>query len=345
MEHGSHGYGLGDGVYADVGAGELQDEGQALVEVLFTKMAEVQVHVAVLGIAVAQALLQLSNDSAGDNVPGAHLHAVGDVLFQEALAAGIDQVSAFTAGGFRDEDAGVWEACGVELDELHVLQRRTGAVGQRHSVAGADGAIGGEGEDSTAAAGGEDDGLGRDEMELACADFKGNDTPGFAIVDDYGGDEPFVVTLDGGVLEGGLKKGVQHVEARLIGGEDGALDTHAAEGANGDVAVRVAAPGAAPVLHLDDLGGGVLNEELDGILVGEVVRAADGVGGVQFKVVVITKDGGCAAFGGDGVTADGVDLGYDGDVEGLAGGIGGVGRFNGGSEAGCATADNQDVVL
>ena len=32
--------------------------------------------------------------------------------------------------------------------------------------------------------GGEDDGLGLDEMELACADLEGNDTPGFAIVDD-----------------------------------------------------------------------------------------------------------------------------------------------------------------
>ena len=138
---------------------------------------------------------------------------------------------------------------------------------------------------------------------------------------------------------------MQHVEARLVGGEDGALDAHAAEGANGDVAVGVAAPGAAPVLHLYELVGGFLNEELDGVLVGEVVRAADGVGGVQFKAVVVTEDGGCAAFGGDGVTADGVDLGYDGDVEGLAGGIGGVGRFNGGSEAGCATADDQDVVL
>ena len=142
-----------------------------------------------------------------------------------------------------------------------------------------------------------------------------------------------------------MEKGVQHVEAGLIGGEDGALDAHASEGANGDVAVGVAAPGTAPVLHLDELVWGFLNEELDGILVGKVVRAADGVGGVQFKVVVITKDGGCAAFRGDGVTADGVDLGYDGDVQGLAGGFGGVRRFNGGSEASCATANDQDVVL
>ena len=233
----------------------------------------------------------------------------------------------------------------MELDELHVLERGAGAIGQSHAIAGADGAVGGEGEDSTAAPGGEDDGLGLDEVELAGADLQGNDAPGFAIVDDYGGDEPFIVTLDGGVFEGGLEKGVQHVEAGLVGGEDGALDAHASEGSNGDVTVGVAAPGTAPVLHLDELVGGFLNEELDGVLVGEVVRASDGVGGVQFKAVVVTKDAGCAAFGGDGVASDGVDLGNDGDVQGLACGIGGVGRFNGGSESGCAAADDQDVVL
>ena len=233
----------------------------------------------------------------------------------------------------------------MELDELHVLERRAGPVGQGHAVAGADGAVGGEGEYLATATGGEYDGLGLDEVELARADLEGEDAPGFAIVDDYGGDEPFVVPLDGWVLEGGLEEGVQHVEARLVGGEDGALDAHAAEGSDGDVAVGVAAPGTAPVLHLDELVGGFLNEELDGILVGEVVRAADGVGGVQFKAVVVAEDGGCAAFGGDGVTAYGVDLGYDGDVQRLTGGLGGVRRFNGGSEAGCAAADDQDVVL
>ena len=65
----------------------------------------------------------------------------------------------------------------MELDELHVLERRTGSVGQGHAVAGADGAVGGEGEDFTSAAGGEDDGLGLDEVELAGADLEGDGRP------------------------------------------------------------------------------------------------------------------------------------------------------------------------
>ena len=81
------------------------------------------------------------------------------------------------------------------------------------------------------------------------------------------GHKPLVEPLDRLVLEGGLEEGVEHVEADLVRGERRSLHAHTAERPHGDATVRLTAPGASPVLHLDDLGGGPPHEELDGVLV------------------------------------------------------------------------------
>ena len=129
------------------------------------------------------------------------------------------------------------------------------------------------------------------------------------------GDEPFVVAENGGVFHGGLKKGVQHVEAGFVGGEPCAHLFHSAEGADGDVAVFLAAPGAAPVLELQEFLGRFFYEGFDGVLIAEPVAAGNGVVGVLVERVVGFDDAGGAAFGGDGVAPHGINLGDDGDFE------------------------------
>jgi hypothetical protein len=84
--------------------------------------------------------------------------------------------------------------------------------------------------------------------------------------------EMFVEALDRRVLDRGLEERVQHVETGLVGGEPGALDLHAAEGAHVDVAVRRAAPRAAPVLELGQFLGAVRHEVLDHILLAQASR-------------------------------------------------------------------------
>ncbi len=111
-----------------------------------------------------------------------------------------------------------------------------------------------------------------------------------------------------------LEERVEHVEADLVGGEPGALRRHAAEGAGGDAAVLVAAPGAAPVLEAGQLLGRLLDEVLDDVLVAEEVRALHGVVAVHLEGVVVAGDGRRAALGGDGVAAHRVDLRDDGDA-------------------------------
>ena len=79
------------------------------------------------------------------------------VVLQVAVAVLVDQVAALGARRLGDQDAGERQAGRMVLDELHVLERRAGAVGQRHAVAGLDGGVGREREDPAAAAGAEDD--------------------------------------------------------------------------------------------------------------------------------------------------------------------------------------------
>ncbi len=77
------------------------------------------------------------------------------------------------------------------------------------------------------------------------------------------------------VLQRRLEERVQHVEAGLVGREPGAHLLHATERADRDVPVRLPAPRAAPVLELQQLPRGLVDERLDRVLVAEPVAAGD----------------------------------------------------------------------
>jgi hypothetical protein len=70
---------------------------------------------------------------------------------------------------------------------------------------------------------------------------------------------------------------VQDVESALVGRKPGALDFHPAERPHVDVAVRLAAPGTAPVLELHHFFGAVRDEIIDDVLVAEPIAARDGI--------------------------------------------------------------------
>ena len=108
---------------------------------------------------------------------------------------------------------------------------------------------------------------------------------------------------------------MQHVEAGLVGGEPGAHLLHAAEGAHGDAAVRLAAPGTAGVLQAEQLLGCFPDEGLHGVLVAQPVAAGDGVVGVLVEAVVRPDHPGGAPLGRDRVAAHGVDLRHNRNTE------------------------------
>src|ERR1700682_5643954 len=100
--------------------------------------------------------LEFGNHRARDDVARAQFHLVGHVTLEEPLAFLVGEVAALASYRLGDKDAGERQTCRVELDHLHVLQASAGAIAERHAVARADVAVGGERGDAPEAAGGED---------------------------------------------------------------------------------------------------------------------------------------------------------------------------------------------
>ena len=154
------------------------------------------------------------------------------------------------------------------LHELEVFQGTANAVGKGHAIAVFDGGIGGKWKNFARATRADNDGFGGDGTNGARADVEGRHAAHPAVVDEQRGDKPFVVSGDGVVFEGGLKEGVQHVEAGFVGGIERAFDTHAAKCADAHATVFIAAPGAPPMLELDDLVNGFFDKGFDHVLIG-----------------------------------------------------------------------------
>ena len=228
----------------------------------------------------------------------------------------------------------------MELDHLHVLQADARPVGKRHTVARAYVAVGGEGVDASQDPGGEDHGFGGDGVEPATAHIEGDHAHAAAVLDQQLGDKGFVMAGDLWVLQRRLEDRVQHVETGLVRGEAGAPGGHASKRPGRDLAVRVPAPWTAPVLHLDDLHRRLADKRLDHVLVGQVVRAFDGVERVALVRVFRAEGRRGSALGGDGVAAHRVDLR---DHPHLDPGIGFDGSYRC-PDAGEPSADDQDVI-
>ena len=84
------------------------------------EMIEVQENV-ILFLADAAAFADLHGHGAGDDVARGEVLGRGRVALHEALALGIDQITAFAARALGDQAAGRINAGRVELNELHIL--------------------------------------------------------------------------------------------------------------------------------------------------------------------------------------------------------------------------------
>ena len=227
------------------------------------------------------------------------------------------------------------------LDELHVLQRRAGPVGQRHPVPGLDVAVRGEREHPPAAARAQDHSACGDGLDPAGAELDADDALHPAVVDEQLGHVPLVVPGDLLVLQRGLEQRVQQVEAGLVRREPGSHLLHAAEGPDRDMAVRLPAPRTTPVLQLQQLDRCLGHEGLDRVLVAQPVAAGHGVVGVLVQGVVGRDDRRRAALGRDRVAAHRVDLRHDRHIQP---GVRLHGR-DGGAQTCSATAHHHHVVV
>ncbi len=163
------------GLDAEVGARELGDVRELRVQLLRRQVGEVQVHVVALGAAAA-ALADLRVDGAGHDVTRRQVLHDGSVLLHEALAVLVAQDAALTAGALGEQDAHAPDAGRVELEELHVLQRQAPAVARGLAVTGQGVRVGGHLEELAGAAGGVDDRLRLEDVDLAGRQLVGDDT-------------------------------------------------------------------------------------------------------------------------------------------------------------------------
>ncbi len=317
----------GDRRAGHVDAGEnarrFGDAGKALGEHDGIEMAQMQMHVILVGSGAA-AFADLDGDGAGDHVARGEVLGVRRIALHEALAFGVGEEAAFAARALGDEHARAIDAGRVELHELHVLERQAGAQHHGVAVAGAD-MGGGAGEIGAAiAAGGEDHLMGAEAVQRAVLHGERDDAAAAALlVHDQVDGEIFDEEL-GGVAQRLAVHGVQHGVAGAVGGGAGAhgrrlakLHGHAAEGALQDLALVGAREGHAPMLELVDGLGRAAAEIFDGVLVAEPIAALDRVVHVPAPIVGahIAERRGDAALRRHGVRAGGKHFGDAGGAQ------------------------------
>ncbi len=309
-------------------------------------MVEVQEDMVFL-LADAAAFAHFDRHRARNHVARGEILGGWRIALHEALAFGIDEIAAFAARAFGDEAARAVDAGRMELDELHVLQRQSGA--QRHgaAVAGAGVRRGAGGVGAAIAAGGEDGGLGAEAMQRAVVELeRDHAAAGALVVHDQVDGEIFDVEF-GRVPQRLAVHGVQHGVAGAVGGGAGALrlalavvEGHAAERALVDLAVFGARERHAPMLELVDRVGRVAHHVFDRVLVAEPVRPLDGVVHVPAPVVRmhVAERGRNAALCRDRVRAGRENLGDAGGAQA------GLAAADHGAQTGAAGADHDHII-
>ncbi len=127
------------------------------------EVGQVEQHIILVRTCTA-AFAHLIGHGPGDDIARGQVLNRGGVAFHEPFALGIAEDSALTARRFGEEDTQTGQTRRVELEKLHVLERNTAAVGNTHAVTGKSVRVGGGLEDLARTAGGEDDGLGLEDV-------------------------------------------------------------------------------------------------------------------------------------------------------------------------------------
>ena len=161
----------------------LGDAGQALGQDFRVQMVEVKVDVVLLR-ADAAAFADLDGDRARNHVAAGKVLRVRRVALHETLARRVGEITALAARALGDEHARAVNAGGMELHELHILERQARAQHKRIAVARA-GVRSGAGEKHAAVAAGRDNRLlGAEAVNAAVFEAQGHDAAAHALVHD-----------------------------------------------------------------------------------------------------------------------------------------------------------------
>ena len=238
----------------------------------------------------------------------------------------------------------------MELVKLHVLQRESFAEHDAQTVPGEGVCIGGRLEHPPRPAGGKHDRLGMEDVDVAGGQLVGHHAGGHRAAHGLGENqvqdielvEELDVVLDAVLVER-LQDHVAGPVGRVAGPSHRGFAVVAgmpAEAALVDTALRGSVERHAHLLKVQNRVDGFLAHDLDGVLIGEVIPALDGVEGVPLPVVLFDVGQGRAhaALGRTGVAAGRVELGQHGRADSRPG-------LHGGAHSGAAGTDDENVVL
>ena len=282
---------------------------------------------------------------ASDDVARRKFHALGVVLFHEALTKLVAQYTALAANRFRDEKplhtGRPNHPGGMELNEFHIHQFGPSFIGERHAVAAVLPGIGSDRPRFSDAAGSDHDGLGFENDEAAI----------FAPVAESSCDATAVreQTRDGALhvnvkaqLHAAILQRSNHFQAGAVADVAETLVRVAAESALQNRALIGAVEESAPLFEFADTIGSFLRMKLRHAPIIQKFSAAHGVAEMRLPAVVgvhIAHGCGDAAFGHDGVRFSEQRLANNADARAFRE------RFDGGAQSGATGANNQYVVF
>ena len=214
----------------------------------------------------------------------------------------------------------------MELKELHVLHGYALPQGDGWTIAGQGMGVGRDLEHPSHATGGKQNRLGAEGMDLAVEYLVGRHAAGYAVLDQQIDDVVFVKELDV-VADALLIQSLQDHVSRPVGGIARAAHRPlpkvvgvTAERPLGNLAIRCAVKGQAPVLQFIDCLDGFARHDFGGILVDQVVAALDRVEHVPFPKVLLGIAQRCAdaSLGCPSVGTGGIELAEYGHAANLA---------------------------
>ena len=256
-------------------------------------MVELDVNVIAVRPAAAS-LGDFDGDRARHHVTAGKVLRMRRVAFHEALAISVQQVTALAAHAFSDETADTGNPGGVELPELHVLERQAGTQHHTEPVSGVDHGVAAVPEYPPCPAGGEQGRARLDQQRLAGLDTHGGDAEAITVGVAQQVEREVLVEELRAVLDVLLVQRMQQRMAGTIGGGAGPRGLIAAEvlglpaeGALVDLAVVEAREWQAHVFEFVDGRGRLAAHELDRILVAQPVAALDRVVHMPFPAVVV----------------------------------------------------------
>ena len=246
----------------DTGEGHrcFGDAWQALGQNLRIDMVEVKEDV-VLMLADAAAFADLHRHRARYHVAAGEVLRRRSVALHEALAFAIGEIAPFAPRALGDQNARAINTGRVELDELHVLERKARAEHHCVAITGAGMRRGRAEIDPPIAAGRKHDRLSAEPVDRAVVESQRNHAATDAVLHDQVDREIFDEEV-GVVLQALLVERVKHCVAGAVRGRASALGRrafahvlgHSAERALVDFALGRAAEGQADMLELDHGG-------------------------------------------------------------------------------------------